>query len=389
MPSGKPPAAEGEGGFQLTQQVDHLFTHQRQVDQHAPFGLSVVGPHRRLQERAPGDAQTHHGHAETRAVDHLHHAVESPQIRGVAASVAPLGPQGVAEGVVELDLTGGDAAGAQLELEPPFGEPVGRAVLQVAGNQVQADARRPLRTPFGTSQQYDGLAVDVGAEPLLAADEDPAVADVSGHAVNGAAQVRAAISFCEEHRTVGTVVEVVAAKAGQHVVAHVFGGVGIDQTGHAAGHTQGAHHSGVGLGQQVIGPGVEHPRGALAVGGFIGGETRHVPGGPQLPLGVDGGTGVVDLADLVSPAAVADQLGRVGVDDVGVAGDVATAQVTEVAQLGVDPRVADRRAVGLDPVDEHGIEVVPVVADGSVEGLVVDHGTSSSAAAELPAESDT
>ena len=77
--------AEGQGGLELGQQVDELLAHERQVDEQPALGLAVVGPDRRLEEAAAGDAEAHHGHAEARAVDHLHHAVEPAGV-GLAES---------------------------------------------------------------------------------------------------------------------------------------------------------------------------------------------------------------------------------------------------------------------------------------------------------------
>lgn len=102
---------------------------------------------------------------------------------------------------------------------------------------------------------------------------------------------------------------------------------------------------------------------------------RDVPGSPQLALGIERGGAVLDAINLVGPATVAHELRRVGVDHVGVAGDVAAAQRAERAQLGVGPPVGIRRAVELHAILERWVEVVPVLAHRAVECCVVDHRT--------------
>src|SRR5690606_34097659 len=96
-----------------------------------------------------------------------------------AVAVRRPGAQRVAERAVELDLAGGHAAGAELLLQAADAVPVGRTVLEHPRHQVQAEAGRAVGCALGPGEQHDGGAVDVRAEPLLAGDLDPAVADVT------------------------------------------------------------------------------------------------------------------------------------------------------------------------------------------------------------------
>ena len=76
---------------------------------------------------------------------------------------------------------------------------------------------------------------------------------------------------------------------------------------------------------------------------------------------------VDDLVDLVGPAVVAHELGRVRVDDVGVGREHVADERTEVAQLRVRPLEVVRRTPVSHEGLQVGVEVVPVVADRPLE----------------------
>src|SRR5439155_17668632 len=110
-----------------------------------------------------------------------------------ATGVTGGGPQRPPECAVELDLARRHAPRPQLLLEPPHRVPVGRPVLQIPGDEVEAEASGALRRTFGAGQHDDGGAVDVRAEPLLAGDRHPPAAEVASDAVHGPPEIRAAL----------------------------------------------------------------------------------------------------------------------------------------------------------------------------------------------------
>ena len=83
-----------------------------------------------------------------------------------------------------------------------------------------------------------------------------------------------------------------------------------------------------------------------------------------------------DLAQLVGPAVVADQLRWVGVDRVGGPGDGAAHQVAEGVERGVGPGQVLGWAVAPDPGLEVGVEPIPVPPHHGVDVRPVDHPTS-------------
>jgi hypothetical protein len=277
---------------------------------------------------------------------------------------------------VELDLARRDAACPELLLEPADRVAVGRAVLQRPRHEVEAQPRRAVGRALGPGQQHDRRPVDVRAEPLLAADLDPAVAQVAGRAVDRAAQVRAAVPLGQEHRAVDGVGDVGGPEPSQQALPHVRRGIGVHQAGDAAGHAQAAHHPRVGLGQQVARRPVNDARRGAAPLAGLGLEPRRVPRPPQRGLGVERRGVVGQGVDLVGPPVVAHQLGRVGVDRVRGPGDRAAHQGAEVVEHGLPERQILRRAVPPHARHQVGVEPEPVLPDHRVDLRPVDHPTS-------------
>ena len=191
-----------------------------------------------------------------------------------------------------------------------------------------------------------------------------------------APQVGPTVSFGQEHRPVDGVVDVGGPQARQQLVAHVGRGVGVDQARHPGGHAQAAHHARVGLGQQVAGATEHHARRRSPALLRLSGESRGIARLPQRPLGIEHRGVMGDLAHVVGPAVVTDQLGRVGVDGVGGPGDAAAHEGAECIERGLGPGQVVGWAVAPDPGLEVGVEPVPVLPHHGVDVRPVDHPTS-------------
>ena len=173
---------DGGGGLDLHGHLHQRLLHHRQLVQAAAEGLAVGGVDCRLQEAAPGDAQPHGGDAQPRAVDHAHHAVEPPRLRRPALGVA----EDVGLGVHEVDLGGGDGAGAQLVLDALDVDAVGGAVSAGGGDDEEGEAASAGAGALGPGQGSDGFSVNVGAEPLGAVQQPGPLILLTGRRLSGA-----------------------------------------------------------------------------------------------------------------------------------------------------------------------------------------------------------
>ena len=244
-------------------------------------------------------------------------------------------------------------------------------------HEVEPEPRRAVGRALGSGKHDDRRAVDVRAEPLLTVDEDATVTEVAGRAVDSSAEIGATVALGEEHRSVEPGLERVGAQAGQQRVAHVGRRVGGDEPGDARGHAEAAHESGVGLREQVARGRVDDAGHRPTSLGLVAGEAARVPALPERPLRVEVGRMVHDLVDLVRPAVVADQLRRVGVDQIGVGSHPRAHQLAEGVELRLGPLEILGWAVAPHTGPEVGIELVPVLAGRAVERGVVDHRGSS------------
>ena len=214
---------------------------------------------------------------------------------------------------------------------------VPRPVLEMAGYEVQTEPGRALRRTVRPREQRDRLAVDVGAEPLLAVDPHAPVADVTRGAMHGAAQVGTTVSFGEEHRAIDPGFETVGAQPREQAVAHFGRRVRVHESGDATRHAHAANEPGIRLRHEVVRTGDDDAGRGPAPRAFVGCEARHIPALPHRALRIEHGRMVFDLVDLARPTVVAHELRGMRVHDVGVARDARSDELAQLGQLGVGP----------------------------------------------------
>ncbi len=138
---------------------------QRQIDDAASEHHAILRHRHRVVMRAAHQRGGFDAVGEPRRIDHFGHLHE--------AAIEPT--DRIRNRAFQLDLARGHRAGAELVLEPNDPVVVGRAVVEEARHQEQADAARAGTCAFRPRQQHHHLGVRIGAEPFLAV-EPPVVA---------------------------------------------------------------------------------------------------------------------------------------------------------------------------------------------------------------------
>ena len=365
-------------GLDFDGHLEERLLNQGQLVQPAPERLTMGGVDRRFQEAATGDAQPHGSHAQPRAVDHAHHPVQPPRLRGVRFGVA----KDIGLGIDEIDLGSGHGAGAQLVLDAFDVDAVRGAVGTGNGDDEEGEAAQAGVGAFGPSEGGDRLGVHVGAEPLGAVEQPGALVHLFGGRIRGG-EVGAAADLGHEHGAVPAVIVGGRHQVGHQLLADAGWRVAVDERGDAAGHAGGADHAGVRLAEEVGEGAAQDGRHILArrlqgVGAFL----------PDVALGIDGVRVMLNAVGLIAPGVVALQARRVTVDHLGVSGDGPTAYLAPALQPLLGPAAVLGRQVAVHQRFQVGVDLVPVEADGGLQLRVVDrisHGVASQATSLGPA----
>ena len=144
-------------GFDVDDQLGQLAPHQRLVDERPAERPPLPRVAQRLDQGAARVTEPEQGDAETRGVGQLHHPAQTLAVgRALPRRSVPGQQKGL--GVDELDLAGGDRAGAELVLEPADPHPVARSVASGAEHEERGDAARRVGRALGFGQHDERLA---------------------------------------------------------------------------------------------------------------------------------------------------------------------------------------------------------------------------------------
>ena len=297
-------------GFDVDDHLGQLASHQRLVDQCVAERLPALGIAQRLDQGPSRIAECEQRDAKARSVCQLHHSAEALAVRRAGVLAGFTGEQKRLR-VDELDLTRGDRAGAELVLEATHPHAVARAVATRPKHEERRDTAAGVRRPLGLGEYDERLAVAVRREPLESV-EQPRISAARGRRLQRT-QVGSAGPLGQQLG--GLAFPFTRLELGQHVIAHIGWRVRRDQSLHHA--TAGAErtaHADVGLVEQIVGREQRQRRTDACTAGVVAQRLLRVQ--HRAPRLLERGRHD-DAADVVAPAVVAFEPGRVAVGLLG------------------------------------------------------------------------
>src|SRR5690606_36970465 len=262
-------------------------------------------------------------------------------------------------GAGELDLGGGDGAGAELVLQPPDPHPVAGAVAALPQHQ----ERRHRAVVAG--QHHERGPVGVGGEPLRAGQFEGVAVGLGDRLQGG--QVGSAGPLGEH---LGGLAGVVAVREDlPYPLSDVLGGEPFgERDDHLAAGAERAAHADVGLVEQVGPGGGERVRVGAVRAGLLGeGGRGEVVGQDRLAGGVERGRHD-DLADVAPPLVIFLQPWRVAVGLLRVGGDRAAHERAEPVEVRLGPGVAVAEVAAHEQL-ERRVAAPPVAPGGALVAL--------------------